>query len=97
MWHRIFVILREAERKRMGKDPNASAAIMDSQSIKTTEECRTPNSGGYDAHGSGYDAHKSVKGRKRHLLVDILGLPLSVYVSPADVQDRVGARPLLAG
>ena len=97
MWHRIFVILREAERKRVGKDPNASAAIMDSQSIKTTEECRTPNSGGYDAHGNGYDAHKNVKGRKRHLLVDTLGLPLSVYVSPADVQDRVGARLLLAG
>ncbi len=90
MWHRIFTILRAAERKRAGKDPDASAAIMDSQSIKTTEECRKPDSGGYDAH-------KNVKGRKRHLLVDTLGLPLSIYVSPADVQDRVGARLLLAG
>ena len=90
MWHRIFTILRAAERKRTGKDPDASAAIMDSQSIKTTEECRKPDSGGYDAH-------KNVKGRKRHLLVDTLGLPLSIYVSPADVQDRVGARLLLAG
>ncbi len=97
MWHRIFTILRAAERKRAGKAPNASAAIMDSQSIKTTEECRKPDSGGYDAHGNGYDAHKNVKGRKRHLLVDTLGLPLSIYVSPADVQDRVGARLLLAG
>ena len=66
MWHRIFTILRTAERKRAGKDPDASAAIMDSQSIKTTEECRKPDSGGYDAH-------KNVKGRKRHLLVDTLG------------------------
>ncbi len=40
---------------------------------------------------------ENVKGRKRHLLVDTLGLPLSVYVTSADVQDRVGARCLLAG
>ena len=46
---------------------------------------------------SGYDGHKNVKGRKRHLLVDSLGLPLSVYVTPADVQDRAVARCLLAG
>jgi putative transposase len=61
---------------------------MDSQSIKTTEK------GG---RSNGYDAHKNVKGRKRHLLVDTLGLPLSVYVTSADVQDRTGARLLLAG
>jgi putative transposase len=97
MWHRIFAILREAERKRAGKDPDASAAIMDSQSIKTTEECAKPDAGVYDAHANGYDAHKNVKGRKRHLLVDTLGLPLSVYVTPANVQDRVSARLLLAG
>src|SRR5215203_79639 len=87
LWQHVFVILRAAERKRNGKDPNPSAAIMDTQSIKTTEE------GG---RSSGYDAHKNVKGRKRHLLVDTLGLPLSVYVTPA-VQDRAGARLLLAG
>ncbi len=88
LWHRIFTVLRAAERKRGGKDPDASAAIMDSQSVKTTEEGAATN---------GYDAHKNVKGRKRHLLVDTLGLPLSVYVTPADVQDRAGARLLLAG
>jgi putative transposase len=88
LWHCIFMVLRTAVRKRVGKDPNPSAAIVDSQSIKTTEE---------GAGSTGYDAHKNVKGRKRHLLVDTLGLPLSVYVSPADVQDRVGARLLLAG
>ena len=79
--------MRAAERKRVGKDPQPAAAIMDSQSVKTVEE---------SAHPSGYDAHKNVKGRKRHLLVDTLGLPLSVYVTSADVQDRVGARCLLA-
>lgn len=97
MWHRIFTIVRAAERKRVGKAPDASAAIMDSQSVKTAEECRKPASNAHDAHAGGYDAHKNVKGRKRHLLVDILGLPLSVHVGPADVQDRVGARRLLAG
>ncbi len=87
-WHLIFVALRAAERKRVGKEPDASAAIMDSQSVKTTEE---------GAGSNGYDAHKNVKGRKRHLLVDTLGLPLSVHVTPASVQDRAGARLLLVG
>src|SRR4051795_5090606 len=61
---------------------------MDFQSVKTLEESANP---------SGYDAHKNVKGRKRHLLVDTLGLLLSVYVSPADLQDRAGAQWLLGG
>jgi putative transposase len=73
LWHHAFAILRVEQRKRVGKDPNASAAIVDSQSMKTTEE---------GAGSNGYDAHKNVKGRKRHLLVDTLGLPLSVYVTP---------------
>lgn len=62
--------------------------MMDSQSIKTVEE---------SAHISGFDVHKHVKGRKQHLLVDTLGLPLSVYVTPADMHDTQGARRLLAG
>jgi putative transposase len=61
---------------------------MDAQSVKTVEE-----SGGI----RGFDAHKCVKGRKRHVLVDTLGLPLSWYVTPANVHDTVGARCLLAG
>ena len=88
LWFLILKAVRAAERKRVGKDPQPTAAIMDSQSVKTIEE---------SAHPSGYDAHKNVKGRKRHLLVDTLGLVLSVYVTSADVQDRVGARCLLAG
>jgi putative transposase len=58
------------------------------QSVKTVEE---------SAHIRGYDAHKCVKGRKRHLLVDTLGLPITCYVTPADVHDTVGARKLLGG
>jgi putative transposase len=88
LWSFILKGLHAAERKRVGKDPQPTAAIMDSQSVKNVEE---------SAHPSGYDAHKNVKGRKRHLLVDTSGLPLSIYVSSADVQDRVGAQCLLAG
>jgi putative transposase len=69
--------VRSAERNRIDKNPHASAAIMASQSVKTSEE---------GAQSNGYDAHKNVKGRKRHLLVDTLGLPLSIYVTSADVQ-----------
>ena len=61
---------------------------MDAQSIKTVEE---------SAGICGFDAHKHVKGRKRHILVDPLGLLLSVYVTPADFHDTRGARCLLAG
>jgi putative transposase len=88
MWHRILTALRAAERQRMGRDAQPTAAIIDAQSMKTVEE---------SAPISGYYGHKNVKGRKRHLLVDNLGLPLSVYVTPADVQDRAGTRCLLAG
>src|ERR687895_2205089 len=87
-WAFIYRALRDAERNRVGKNVDASAAIIDSQSVKSTEEGTRSN---------GYDAHKNVKGRKRHLLVDTLGFPLSIYVTSADVQDRVGARCLLAG
>jgi putative transposase len=61
---------------------------MDAQSVKTVEE---------SGRIRGYDAHKCSKGRKRHLLVDTLGLPLSFYVTPANVHDTYGARCLLAG
>jgi len=61
---------------------------MDAQSVKTVEE---------SAHISGYDGHKRVKGRKRHLLMDTLGLPISLSVTSAGIHDKVGAWRLLAG
>ncbi len=88
LWTRLYRALRDAERRRVGKDPDPSAAIIDAQAVKTVEESGCIR---------GLDAHTWIKGRKRHLLVDMLGLPLSVYVSPADMHDTQGARRLLAG
>ncbi len=88
VWHLLSTALQRAERECIGRNPGPSAAIMDSQSVKTVEE---------SARIRGYDAHKCVKGRKRHLLVDTLGLPIASYVTPADVHDTVGARKLLGG
>lgn len=69
-----------AERQKVGRDPVPSAAVTDSQSIETTEE---------GAATSGYDARKkNVELRKRHLLIDILGLPLLVHVEPARRRTR---------
>lgn len=85
-WHRINHELRIEIRVSVGKDPEPSAAVLDSQSVKTTETSGV----------RGYDAGKKVNGIKRHLLVDTLGMILGVLISTADIQDRDGARTLLA-
>ena len=85
VWRRIHDRLRKLLRKAAGRSPQPSAAILDSQSVKTTER------GG--EHG--YDAGKNVNGRKRHILVDTLGLLLVVCVTKASTQDRDGAKLLL--
>jgi putative transposase len=87
-WTVLFTAFHDAERQRLGRNPHASAAIMDVQPVKTVEE---------SAHTSGFDAHKRVKGRKRHLLVDTLGIPLSYYGTPAELHETQGARRLLGG
>jgi putative transposase len=87
-WHLLYTALHRAERQRVGRHPDPSATILDSQSVKTVEE---------SAQIRGYDAHKCVKGRKRHLLVDTLGLPIACYITPASLSDPQGARRLLAG
>ena len=78
--------LRQQWRDRMGKAPEPSAAIIDAQSTRSTAQ------GG----NTGFDAGKKVKGRKRHLVVDTLGLLLAVTVTAASVQDRDAAAEVVA-
>jgi len=66
--------LRRMLRKQLGREENASAGIIDSQSVKTSEE---------GSRERGFDAGKKINGRKRHILVDTLGLLLAVKVHAA--------------
>ena len=85
-WKAVHDALRRKTRQHEGRNPEASAGIVDSQSAKTSENC--------DA--AGYDAGKKINGRKRHLLVDTLGLIIAVVVTLASVQDRDGAKQVFA-
>jgi putative transposase len=87
----IWVLLHRAlyplARLAAGRKPEPTLVIMDGQSVKTTER------GGV----RGFDGHKRVRGRKRHIVVDIISLPITSRVEPTDMSDRRAGGRLLAG
>jgi putative transposase len=85
LWDTALTHLREACRRQSGRKVQPTAAIIDSQSVKTATWGRQ----------RGFDAGKKIKGRKRHIAVDTQGNLLAVCVHSAGIQDRRGARLLL--
>lgn len=86
IWDQVLEHLVGNERESQGRDREASAVAADSQSVKKVA---------FISIDTGLDANKKVNGRKRHIAVDVLGLPLAIHVGPANVHDSVEGIELL--
>lgn len=88
VWSDLRKALRQKERIRQGRNPEPSAASIDSQRIKAATQ---------EKDAIGFEGNKQVKGRKRHMVVDTLGLIMAVVVTAAHVDDRQGFKRLVEG
>ncbi|NLI37612.1 MAG: IS5 family transposase [Bacteroidales bacterium] len=86
LWEKIQNLLRRIVRKKNGRKEEPSMAIIDSQSVKNSE---------WGIPEKGFDGNKRIKGRKRHIIVDTLGILLGIIVTEANVHDSVAAEVLL--
>jgi putative transposase len=86
IWEKIQSHLRKIIRKKQGREECPSMAIIDSQSVKNSE---------WGIPDKGFDGNKRIKGRKRHILVDTLGILLGIIVTEANVHDSIAAKVLL--
>ncbi len=82
IWEQMHEALVEKIRKKAGKNEEPTVGIIDAQSVKSTL---------VSSQDKGFDAGKKIKGIKRHMIVDTLGLILAVVIQSASVQDRDGA------
>jgi putative transposase len=84
-WGRVLQELNEKVRLQEGKNASPTYGILDSQSVKSSSP----------GEERAYDGHKKVKGRKRHILVDVLGLLLIIFVHAANIHDTKAAQVVM--